>query len=520
MDIVKTPIEKTGHFSQILVDYVYNKEKLRPFYGLRPEPGQIARYVNDRPVERKTRSVLVDTLKRQYKGLKLSDRTGDNIAALAHENTFTITTGHQLNIFTGPLYFIYKIVTAINTAKTLNAQYPDQHFVPVYWMASEDHDFEEINHFRLFGKQYTWNAEHRGPVGRLDPGGLKEIIDAVPDLPPLFSEAYLKHDSLSDATRYVVNALFGADGIVVLDADDTDLKHLFVDIMQDDLTQHTAHKLVEKTTGELTEMGYKSQVHPRAINLFYMKDGLRSRIVEEDGHFSVLDTGIRFSQKEILSQLHEAPARFSPNVVLRPVYQEVVLPNVVYIGGPAEIAYWLQLKSAFDHFKVPFPILLPRNFALMVANAQRKKMAKLGLAVPDLFRDIQAAKDAYLQENARNAFAIEEERSAIQQAFKTIAEKARTIDPTLEGFVGSEEAKTMKSMQNIEKRLKRAEEENEQTAMQQIEGLYDKLFPGGTPQERADNFLNFYINDPDFLDRIKDGMDPFDMQYHVLLDND
>lgn len=520
MRIEKITLEQTGLFAPILLDYVHAAEPLRPFYNATPSPEDLRQHLQRRNLSKESRRTLVEVLLGQYRDLDTSGPTRTNIHALEADNAFTITTGHQLNIFTGPLYFIYKILTVINTAETLNIQYPDHRFVPVYWMASEDHDFEEISRFRLFGKEYAWETDQTGPVGRMQPGSLKEIIDAIPDLPDIFAEAYLQQPTLAAATRYIVNHLFGDHGIVVLDADDPQLKKSLRTVIVDDLVKHSAHHMVQESTERLQQLGYSSQVHPREINLFYMEDGLRSRIVQKSGQYHVLDTDLAFTQEEITALAESHPERFSPNVVLRPVYQEMMLPNLAYIGGPAEMAYWLQLKSTFDHFGVPYPVLMPRNFALVVGRAQHKKMEKLGFRAQDLFRDIQALKEEYMLKNAQHDFEVDDERQGIQKIFAAMQEKAGAIDPTLRGFVGSEEASTMKSLQNIEKRLKRAVEQNEQTAMKQIDSLYDKLFPGGAPQERTDNFLNFFINDPGFIQGLKRGLDPFDMRYHVFTGND
>src|SRR5699024_1121789 len=148
----------------------------------------------------------------QYKGLPIKAPVQENIESLKQANTFTVTTGHQLNIFTGPLYFIYKIITVINTSKVLAKEYPDCRFVPVYWMASEDHDFEEINHFNLFGKTYRWETSQKGPVGRFSTESIQAVLDDLPEKVPLFENAYQEGKTLAAATRHYVHELFGAEG--------------------------------------------------------------------------------------------------------------------------------------------------------------------------------------------------------------------------------------------------------------------------------------------------------------------
>ena len=317
----------------------------------------------------------------------------------------------------------------------------------------------------------------------------------------------------------IVNHLFGDYGLVILDADDSLLKKEITQIMKDDLFENTPHKIAEKTTAELQTLGYKAQIFPRPINFFYMEDGLRQRIEEVDGQFMVLNTDKSFSKVEIEKLIDEHPERFSPNVVLRPVYQEVILPNLAYIGGPAEVAYWLQLKGVFDHFQVPYPIIFPRLFGLIISKAITKKMDKLQLSNHDLFKDFDALKENMLHADGDSSYKLDEQMKELEQVFSAIQQKAVEVDKSLEGFIASEYRKVEKGVTNIQKRLKRAEEQKEEVKLNQLRGILDKLFPGGHPQEREDNFLNFYINNPNFIDELIEHLNPFLLKYNVIRDD-
>ncbi len=439
-----------------------------------------------------------------------------NITALAHERTYTITTGHQLNIFSGPLFFIYKLVTAINACRKLSEEHTDCQFVPVYWMASEDHDFAEINHFHLFGQRYSWETEQQGAVGRFKSEGMDEVLAALPEAVPLFEKAYREHDTLAAATRYYVNDLFGAQGLVVLDADDATLKRHFAPVMQDDLLNHAAQQRVEEASQQLDQLGYRTQVHPRPINLFYLTDQQRERLVREDDNFAVNNTGQKFSEEELRNELDAHPERFSPNVVLRPLYQEMILPNLGYVGGPGELAYWLQLKPVFDHYQVPFPVLLPRNFALVVNKSNAKKLQKTGVALPDLFLEKDTLIKKFVEENADASLSLGEQKAALADVYERVEEKVLAVDGSLKGFIGAEANKAFKSLDNIEKRLKKAEEEKQETAVGQLESLKEKLFPDGGLQERHENLLTYHINNPQFISELLEKFDPFDLRFNVL----
>jgi len=516
MNLSQINFEATKRFSSIFLDYVKGSDALRDFYSYTPEIQNFEKAIAGRNFDDDKRIILSDVLTSQYKNLPVNDIVLENIDILKQPNTFTITTGHQLNIFTGPLFFIYKVATVISMARLLKEKFPGYNFVPVYWMASEDHDFEEINNFRLFGKKYIWETGQKGPVGRFDTSSMSSILDQIPELPDFCREGYLGQKNLSDATRYIVNALFGKHGLVIIDADDASLKHQFRPVMQDDLFRQNAQSLAESTTKSLEELGYKSQVFPRQINLFYIGDDQRNRIVFEDEKYKVLNTSISFSGDDIKKLLNEHPEKFSPNVVLRPVYQEIILPNLAYVGGPGEIAYWLQLKDVFDHFEVPFPILFPRLFMLNIAKTIAKKVSKLELNLPDLFDSYDELKDRLLFSDAEPAHDLSTHLSEIEKVYETIKEKANEIDKSLDGFVMSEFKKTEKGIVNIQKRLKRSEEQKEEVKLNQLKGILEKLFPNGNPQEREDNFLNFYINNPNFVDDLIESSDPFTLKYHIL----
>lgn len=518
MKLEKVELDETECFSPIFLDYIRQEEKLKPFYRSFPLIENFGELIRSRAFPDEKRQALVDALATQYGPFETPEAVEFNIHSLNNAKTFTVTTGHQLNVFTGPLYFIYKLVTTINACRELAAAYPEYNFVPVYWMASEDHDLAEINHFNLFGKKYQWETKQKGPVGRFNPHTLNDLIGQLPEKVELFEQAYLDHNHLADAVRFYVNALFGEHGLVVIDGDQKELKELFVPVIEGDLFENRSNELVEANGKKLEAAGYKSQAFSREINFFYQEDGLRERIVREGTGFRVLNTEAVFTEDEFRSLLHRHPQSFSPNVIMRPLYQETILPNLAYIGGPAEVAYWLQLKEVFEYHQVFFPVLMPRNFCMVVNKATRKKMEKIGLTTKDVFKSGSQLKEEYLRKYGQNGYGLEQEKNELARVFGLISAKAETIDKSLVGFVGAEGSKSFKSLEHIAKRLKKAEEQNNETALSQIDAIKEKLFPGGTLQERHDNFLNFYLNHPGFVDELLELFDPFDYRFHVLQD--
>lgn len=519
MQHIKIPFKDTKIFSPFFLDYIHQKDSLKKFYNRFPSITEFKAQIQDKQksFSDQSRNALHTCLKEQYKDLEVSAQVETNINAVKETNTFTITTGHQLNIFTGPLYFIYKIVSVINACKELKKTYPSFHFIPVYWMASEDHDFEEISYFKLYGKKYTWETNQKGGVGRFDPKGLKNIIADLPGDISVFENAYLKHNNLSDAVRYYVNELFGKEGLVVVDADDRTLKSQLTEIIEDDLFNHTAKAKVEATNTALNEEGYSTQVHARDINFFYLTDGLRSRLEKTTDGFSVVDTDIQFTDDQIRDMIKNEPEKFSPNVILRPLYQEVILPNLAYFGGPAEVIYWLQLKGVFDYFKVPFPILMPRNFALVLDGPTTRKFEKTGLGVEELFHEKNFLFNDWVSKNTHHNLTLTQELNNVNTMLNEVKARAIKIDPTLGPLVEAEAKRTARSFERIEQKLLRAEKRNHSDKLRQIEDVKDYLFPNGGLQERSDNFLNFYQEDPKFIQKVLSAFDPFDFQFNLLM---
>jgi bacillithiol biosynthesis cysteine-adding enzyme BshC len=365
MDAACIDYKDTGYFSQTVIDYLENVPELRSFYSYRPTLEGFAELFENKKVVA-DRQLLVEVLHGQYfknhEGtsptpikLEAADFIRQKIDLLKSDNTYTVTTGHQLNIFTGPLYFIYKIVTTIKLCRQLKDAFPDKNFVPVYWMASEDHDFAEINYTNIGGKKVHWWYEASGATGRINPDTMRQAINQykgvlgidghADELGEMVETAYTKFDKLADATRYLVNALFGRYGLVIIDADDHRLKQQFAPIMERDIIEQNSFKNISSVNEQLQKLGVHVQVNPREINFFYLKDSLRERLVFENDRYSVMNTDISFTEEELKLEIKTAPERFSPNVVMRPLYQECILPNIAYIGGGAEVVYWLELKS-------------------------------------------------------------------------------------------------------------------------------------------------------------------------------
>lgn len=513
----KVDLRKTGQFPALLLDYLDQKPATEEFYSVYPTIDNAKLVIESKSdFEAAKRKTLVNVLEEQYKG----QPNKPDFSVLLDSKTFTVTTGHQLNIFTGPLYIIYKIVTTIKLARELKQAYPDYNFVPVYWMATEDHDFAEIASFHLFGQTFKWEGEHQGAVGRLNPKELETILKLLPGKLLLFAKAYLENDTLTDAVRCYMHELFGSEGLICLDADSAELKRHFLPVIKEELTQSISEKLVTQTTSKLTEQGYHTPLSAREINLFYLKDNLRERIIKEGDQFKVLNTDLTFTQEAVLNEADAHPEYFSPNVVLRPLYEEIILPNLAYIGGPSEIPYWMQLKGVFDHYQTPFPMLIPRNFGMYINSSINNKLEKLGVSPEELFMDQVMLRKMYVQKNTEKELSLQEQKSAFLNIFDEIIEKATEVERTMEGAVKAERARLFNALENLEKRIRKAEERNHESEINQLLNVQEKLFPGGTAQERYDNLLSFYINDSSFISKLFAAFEPLEFKYFILSESD
>lgn len=510
-------LNKTGQFSKFFLDYIEEKEVLRPFYSHLPKLEAFKSAIEAKQFSQANREILHSALQNQYAGLELTESVSSNIASLLSDRTFTVTTGHQLNLFTGPLYFIYKIVSTINLAKKLQKAYPEAHFVPVYWMATEDHDFDEINYFKLDGKKYQWNSSQTGAVGDFElDETFKSFLKEVQFAPEVFKDAYLTSKTLGEAVRKYVNQLFGEQGLVVVDGHDSALKAILKPMIKADLLEHTPFLQAQEVTERLEELGYKSQIFPREINFFYLGKGIRERIERFGDEFQVLNSDLRFTQDQLLDLVESNPERFSPNVVLRPLYQEMILPNLAYLGGPAEVVYWLQLKGVFDQFNVPFPILLPRNFALILDGPVLKKMSQLNWSEEDLFSDFDTWKKAFVAHQAKLDFSMAEEKERVSQLFEKKGKEASSLEKSLESAFEAGKMRSLKILDQMSAKLRKAEERRLAVELNRAKAVLDFTAPGGSPQERVVNMMQFYLGQPDLIEKLLNCFDPLDFKMMVL----
>jgi bacillithiol biosynthesis cysteine-adding enzyme BshC len=507
----------TGLFTDQQNLFSYDQERLLPFLNRAFSIENIANQVYDKSVSFSVekRKSLVSELRKQYASLPVSTKVNEHIDALESKHTFTVTTGHQLSLFTGPVFFIYKILHVIRLCEELNHLFKEYQFVPVFWMASEDHDLEEVRSVDIFGRTLSWETDQEGAVGRMNTEGLEELKSTIRSFYEGKEEADVDRilasysgNTLAEAQIRLVHSLFGFYGLICLDGDNREFKKSFVPCMERELTDSFSFHNVLSATEDLEKEGFKAQLKSREINLFYLSQNDRSRILKERDGFYLKGHGI-LSLDETLELLRKHPESFSPNVVLRPLYQESILPNVCYVGGVSELSYWMQLKGVFEEVRIPYPLVQVRTSILYLDATTDKKLKKANLKLEDLFLDREALKRVKLKEQAGDELDLSAIDDLVQLLKQELASKINSFDIGLKKYAEAETVKLDKQIDSIREKLTRILKQRHEAQMNTIDQLYSKLFPDSVMQERV---LNIFGMCPD--GKIQDRI----AQLHLLID--
>ncbi|UAY52964.1 bacillithiol biosynthesis cysteine-adding enzyme BshC [Ferruginibacter albus] len=505
--------EQTGYFGKLVTDYISANESIQPFYNHPVSIDGIRTAIAERKKFNTGRNLLVTELKKQYTTVETSQQVNVNIDLLLSENTFTITTAHQPNIFTGPLYFMYKILHVIKIAASLQQQLPQYKFVPVYYMGSEDADLEELNHIYINGEKYEWKTDQTGAVGRMKvdknllklieqmegrllvyPFG-KEVIDIV-------RSSYKEGTTIEQSTFTLVNKLFAEYGLVVLLPDNAALKKAFIPIVEKELKENFSHKSVAETISKFPHE-YKVQAAGREINLFYLKDDKRERIEAADPNLQ--------------AEIKEHPERFSPNVILRPVFQELILPNILFVGGGGEIGYWLELKKVFEAAGVPYPILTLRNSFLLICKERSEQVDKLKLSLTDLFKSEIDLLNELVKRETSIQLSLSKEKEQLINLYKNFQNLAGKADVSLMQHTEALQTKALKKIDALEKKMLKAEKKKFEAEQRHLHKLKSQLFPNNNLQERIDNGLCYYAKyGKEFIQRIYNYSLTLEQEFTVL----
>ncbi len=512
--------------SKLYSDYHTHFEKLAYFYsGNFREKSAWGKKIDQLKDRSYDRNALLRILNDQNRDFHSGIKSLANIDLLGNDNTFAVVTGQQLGLFGGPLYTFYKAVTAVKLAYKLSADFPDYNFVPVFWLEGEDHDYEEINKIKflsggnelteipylLGGKPLEKNIGATGSIV-VDEHIKQFFVSVGSSLPQSdYSKALLElmhgyykpGTSLLKAFAGFMNHVYEDSGLVFINSNHPELKRILSPLFLDEINNNSeTSKLVIQRSVELEEQ-YHAQIKAKALNLFMFYKGGRHLIEPSDsGDYYLKNLRQRYTKEELTEIATATPELLSPNVVLRPICQDTLLPTIAYVAGPAEIAYFGQLKSVYDKHKIPMPIIFPRASVTLVEEKVLKVLEKYSLELVDLFGDVEPVLSRVSEQvsevkvdalfdmlNGRINEAVQEARYGIQQ-----------IDPTLGGAVDNTIGKFQQQLEVLKQKTQKAQQQKEEISLKQIRKAAMNIFPNGNFQEReisAVQYLNKY--GPDFV---------------------
>jgi len=521
------PYHVTGLFSPLVRDYVNGKLTALDFVNYTPTLDGIEKATAARNNFKVNRSLLVEVLKAQYACIPSTKLVNENVESLLKENTYVITTAHQPNIFTGPLYFFYKIIHAIQLAADLKKHFPQNNYVPIYYMGSEDADIDEVGCFYLGGDKLQWTTKQTGAIGRMKVDdaliallkNMEGYCSVKPQGKEAFSalvDAYKKGVTINEATLSLVHSYFGQYGLVVIQPDDAKLKSCFVPVMEKELLEHFSNKALQPTLEKLRDQ-YHVQTEGRTINLFYLQDNTRARIELNQGVYKIVDTDITFTKEEMIAELHAHPERFSPNVILRGLYQETILPGIAFIGGGGELAYWMELKNIFKEAGVHYPLLQLRNSFLFINAKMSKQWNELGFELTDLFKTSLDLEVAFVKAHAKHNLSLEASIEAMKTLYSQIQNQAIEVDATLGDHTMNLSVQSIKKLGELEKKILKAEKKKQAISLERIQHIKQQLFPENSLQERVDNFAE-WVGDYgwDWVDAVLKNSNTLQQSFTIL----
>lgn len=497
------PLSNTNLAGNLVKDYLQNTPTLSNLYNYYNNKNSFEQQIKDKSFSNLSRQILHEAISKQYQqaGIELTGANAvlKNINLLKNENTFTVTTGHQLVLAGGPLYVTYKILTTIKLADWLKENFENYHFVPIFWMASEDHDFEEISEINLFNNKYKWNINSNNkPVGKLTVAELEFIVNKIAQAiglnntankyAQLLKECYTNGGNLSTATLKWFHDLFNEYGLIILEPDNAQLKKCMIPVFENDILHNSNYYAHNETNHIIEQLNYKTQINARQINTFYLDDNLgRILIKKEEDLFNIGNTTCTTAQiKELIAN---QPEKFSPNVALRPIYQELVLPNLAYIGGPAEVAYWLQLKKVFEVNNIKMPLVLLRYMAIMAGSGIIQKAEKLHLQLADLLLAEEQLKLKILEVNNTN-----EHHNLIEDILKhlqILIDYSKDLDASVTTELIETKLNLKKFLDLKKKQLNTAALQKQNLQIEKALKIKQQLFPSEIFQERIVPLMQF-----------------------------
>jgi bacillithiol biosynthesis cysteine-adding enzyme BshC len=527
----------------LFLDYMYEFENVKEYYkyNFRNKENYSSIFKNISESRKNKQLNLSAILIDQYSTLKnVSVKTIRNIELLEKEKTIAVVTGQQLGIFGGPLYTLFKIITAIRLANQLTERYDEFKFVPVFWLEGDDHDFNEVRSINLLDNEnQILNLGYKEEINDDDAKQSIGHIKFDESINEFFSkfesslrdtefknellvklrEWYRVGRSFKQSFKELLFWTFDEYGLVIFDPQDPQVKSLLKPIFKKEINDFALHtqKLIQ-TSAKLEEL-YHAQVKVKPVNLFYHTDDGRYSVEPVDDVFKLRRKRKQFTKEEILAEIEASPDKFSPNVLLRPICQDYLLPTGFYIGGPSEIAYFAQVTPLYDFYNIETPIIFPRSSATILEKNVSSGLDKYDLNMNDIFLGLDELKEKVIAGLSENNIetAFEEASKEIELTFDKIKENLFAIDKTLVDSSGRYKDRIMSSILELKTKAIKAQETKHETTIRQLTRLSNLLYPLGNLQEREINFTYFYNKyGKDFIRKIYNDISVSEFEHQII----
>jgi len=513
MNLTSIPYSRIPQTTDLLLDYLYHHERVVPFYNGSPfDPASYEKLALGVQRVSFARDQVADILQRQNESFGCEHATFANINRLRETGTFAVVTGQQVGAFSGPAYTLYKALTAIRLAQSLSEQGIPA--VPVFWLASEDHDLEEVAEAEVLGEDHQpvmLRAEGEKSAPQCSVGYVKfsPAVDALLDrleatLPPGpprqqllqdLRESYRPGVTWSQAFGRLLARLFSRWGLILLDPLDETVHALSAPVYGRalELSTEIRGRLRERSSAML-RAGYQAQVHTGedATLLFVERRGNRLALRQEGEEFSV-NHEERFTRAELRVWLSKSPVEFSPNVLLRPIVQDLLLPTVAYVGGPSEIAYLGQAQAIYPAFARPMPVIFPRASFTLVDHRLQRWLEKYDLTLEDVWQG-----EEHLNRKMAGAGPAEgwmarfdETQQGLARSLGQLRQDVETLDPTLVAALEGGREKMMYQLEKLKGKISRAAVGRSTLLARHQQSLLHSLLPHGDLQERRISGIYF-----------------------------
>lgn len=501
---------------QLFLDYLYNFENVSRFYKSdfrkKENYNEIFELVSSSP--HPYRNKISRILKEEYSALNPSDKTFKNINSLESANTLAVVTGQQLGILGGPLYTFYKIITAIKLADELNDRYDGYNFVPVFWLEGDDNDFNEVRWIKVIDDNNEIREIAYGdPAQEEDPKQSVGFVKFDERITDFFNEVknalrqteftetvlarlqdfYSNGKSFKDAFKELIFWLFDSYGLIIFDPQNPEIKKCLTPVFTKEILDFRRHTEALVSVSANLDDSYHAQVKVKPVNLFYNFDNARFSIEPVENEFRLKRKRKSFSQNELLKLIEETPEAFSPNVLLRPICQDFLLPTAFYIAGPAEISYFAQVTPLYEMFNLVPPVIYPRASVTLLEKAIQKTIDKYNLNFTDLFKDPDVLKTRVLNSLTTNSpdDVFKDAANEIELAFDHLKEKLFEIDQTIADASSKYRQKALSYLDELKAKADESRKKKHEITLRQLDKVSVSTYPNSNLQERELNFFYF-----------------------------